>query len=77
MFKKVMKFELRCVCCGGSDFEPRELPLETVDQQDYMFHDDTESADNQVVCKYCGLEDYIANLTVGVYCTEKDIQGGY
>lgn len=47
----------------------KKLPLTRVDDSTYLYHEDIEG--QQVVCKRCGLEDYIENLVISVEQKQK------
>ena len=66
---KHMEFNLTCVCCGSREFEIKELPLIEMENATYLFHDDI--VNQQVVCKRCGLKDYIENLVISVEQKQK------
>ena len=64
--EKCMELKLCCQRCGGYEFELKELPLIDFDNMTYY----TDDGKEQVICKRCGLEDYIFNLAIGV--TQRD-----
>lgn len=66
-----MEFKLTCVCCGSSEFEVKELPLTEIEGATYLYHEDINQ---KVVCKKCGLEDYIENLVLKVVLKEDLIE---
>ena len=65
--KKYMEFKLCCPRCGSGEFELKELPLIDFDNMTYY----TDDGKEQVICKNCGLEDYIINLVPSVTVVAK------
>ena len=65
--KEYMELKLCCPRCGGYEFELKELPLIDFDNMVYYNDDGKE----QVICKNCGLEDYIINLVPSVTIVAK------
>lgn len=58
-----MQLKLSCYCCGGVDFKHTEISdLTNIENRSYLYHN--EIKDNKVICKKCGLEDYIENLVI-------------
>ena len=58
-----MKLNLTCYCCGCEEFEHTQVKnLTKVKNRSYLLQEFVE--DNQVICKKCGLEDYIKNLPI-------------
>ena len=65
--EKYMELKLCCPRCGKHEFELKELPLIDFDNMTYY----TDDGKEQVICKNCGLEDYIINLVPSVTIVAK------
>ena len=58
-----MELKLSCYCCGGTYFSNKEMLGYKIENNIYVHLSDKEVRENAVVvCKKCGLEDYVVNL---------------
>jgi predicted nucleic-acid-binding Zn-ribbon protein len=57
-----MKLTLSCYCCGSTEFKRTEQPCYNIEGNSYLAHDDLSKA--TVICKKCGLKDYVHNLVI-------------
>ena len=58
-----MQLKLSCYRCGSVDFELTEISgLTDIEGASYLLSE--EIKDNVVICKKCGLEDFIQNLVI-------------
>ena len=58
-----MQLKLSCYCCGSVDFEHTEIEgLIEIEGGRYLLNDEIKN--NIVICKKCGLIDYIQNLVI-------------
>lgn len=58
MVLKSIRLNLSCYCCGGIDFENKEIKWNEVEDMYFLYTDDNI----KVKCLKCGLEDYLFNL---------------
>ena len=65
--KKCMELKLCCPRCGGDEFELKKLMLIDFNNMTGYGGDERE----QLICKNCGLEDYIFNLVPSVTVVTK------
>ena len=60
-----MELKLSCYCCGSVDFEHTEIEgLKEIENRSYLLHEEIKN--NVVICKKCGLKDYIENLVIKI-----------
>ena len=58
-----MQLKLSCYCCGSVDFEHTEIEsLIEIENRSYLLPEEIKN--NVVICKKCGLKDYIQNLVI-------------
>ena len=58
-----MQLKLSCYCCGSVDFEHTEIEgLIEIENGSYLLPEEIKN--NVVICKKCGLKDYIKNLVI-------------
>ena len=58
-----MQLKLSCYCCGSEDFEHTEIKeLIEIENRSYLLQEELKN--NIVICKKCGLKDYIQNLVI-------------
>lgn len=57
-----MQLRLSCVCCGSTDFKRTKQEYYDIEGESYLFHEDEYNF--KVICKECGLEDYVSNLVI-------------
>ena len=58
-----MQLKLSCYCWGSEDFEHTEIEgLIEIENRSYLLPEEIKN--NMVICKKCGLKDYIKNLTI-------------
>ena len=58
-----MQLKLSCYCCGSVDFEHTEIEgLLEIEGRSYLLQEEIKN--NEVICKKCGLKDYIQNLPI-------------
>ena len=58
-----MQLKLSCYCCGSEEFEHTEIEgLLEIEDRSYLPQEEIKN--NEVICKKCGLKDYIQNLTI-------------
>ena len=58
-----MQLKLTCFCCGSEDFEYTLIEDNIkIEGEGYLLPE--EIKDNVVICKKCGLKDYIQNLPI-------------
>ena len=58
-----MQLMLSCYCCGSEDVEHTEIEgLIEIGGRSYLLQEEIKN--NIVICKKCGLKDYIQNLTI-------------
>ena len=58
-----MQLKLSCYCCGSEEFEHTEIEsLLEIEDRSYLPHEEIKN--NVVICKKCGLKDYIKNLVI-------------
>ena len=58
-----MQLKLSCYRCGSVGFEHTEISgLTDIEGASYLLLE--EIKDNVVICKKCGLEDFIQNLVI-------------
>lgn len=65
--EKTLRLNLSCYCCGGVDFELKEMAFNEVEDM-YFLH----SEDNPILkCSSCQLEDRLLNLVPRCFMHEK------
>jgi hypothetical protein len=57
-----LKLILSCFCCGSVDFKETPQFCKDIEGKDYLFQENVK--DSKVICKKCGLEDYVENLVI-------------
>ena len=58
-----MQLKLSCYCCGSVDFEHTVIEgLIEIENISYLLPEEIKN--NIVICKKCGLKDYIKNLVI-------------
>lgn len=58
-----MQLKLSCYCCGNEDFEHTEIEgLLEIEGRSYLLQEEIKN--NEIICKKCGLQDYIQNLPI-------------
>ena len=58
-----MQLKLSCYFCGSEDFEHTEIEgLLEIKGRNYLLQEEIKN--NKIICKKCGLKDYIQNLPI-------------
>lgn len=58
-----MQLKLSCYFCGSEDFEHTEIEsLLEIEGRNYLLQEEIKN--NKIICKKCGLKDYIQNLPI-------------